>query len=327
MFRKGNQSAMAVIDAEGLFAGNRMGLLTDEARLHFPWLLVASNGFGRLEINHNGIIARVYQAFRLKPTQVELLGWVQEYHSAGLLFLYECAGQYWGQWDTRPELLPRFKTARDRRSPAPPEPDFSDWKRSYREQNTAVPKSITNVSEVLRKDFGNVAEGFPCGGGIGIGVGTGIGDGKNTCASPDGNARSSVGHLPIIDEPKLGNEPDTLFPTNSRKPAKAVDGLTPQQETWWADFWNAYWLKRSRKAARQAFAKQVRSLTRFQEVMGAVQAQSPEMLARQSQHRPQAATWLRGERWADDVPTAEETRHGSGDLIDAAMRLLEGDTK
>ena len=62
---------MAVIDSEGLFAGNRMGLLTDVARLHFPWLLVASNGFGRLEVNYNAIVARVYQAFRQKPTRSE----------------------------------------------------------------------------------------------------------------------------------------------------------------------------------------------------------------------------------------------------------------
>ena len=148
---------------------------------------------------------------------------------------------------------------------------------------------------------------------------------ENPCASSDAREGGSV--LSIDEPPFETTESEALFPVESKKPVKLVDGMTSRQEIWWVDFWGAYWLKRSRKAARQAFAKQVRSLTRFQEVMAAVQAQSPEMLGRQSQHRPQAATWLRGERWADDIPTEEETRPGSGDAIAEAMRRLEEDTK
>src|ERR1039458_3235525 len=206
---------MAVIDSEGLFAGNRMGLLTDVARLHFPWLLVASNGFGRLEVNYNAIVARVYQALRQKPTQADLFGWVQEYHSAGLLFLYQCGGQCWGVWDTRPELLPRFKTARDRRSPTPPEPDFSDWKRLRIEQNRDVPKSITNISEILPQDYGNASEAFRSGGGIGIGigVGTGVGEGKNICSSPpDDEPLSDSPSGLSVDEPPW-SIPDPALPS------------------------------------------------------------------------------------------------------------------
>jgi hypothetical protein len=320
---------MAVIDAEGLFAGNRMGLLTDGARLHFPWLLVASNGFGRLEINYNGIVARVYQGFRVKPTQAELFAWVQEYHAAGLLFLYECGGQFWGVWDTRPELLPRFKTARDKRSPTPPEPDFSDWKRLRIEQNRAVPRSIANLSEVLPQDFGNVSEAFRSGGGIGVGVGIGVGEGKNTCASPDGNARMTDAAIPLTNEPRPDTDkPDGLFQDQPNRRPKPDGGLNPQQEAWFSEWWEAYWLHKAKKAARQAFGKHVKSAARFQQVMDAMRLQAPEMLGREPQHRPHGATWLNGERWSDE--TALNAPLGSGTTrkgvvsggIEAAMRLL-----
>ena len=32
-------------------------------------------------------------------------------------------------------FLPRYKTAADRRSPSPPEPAFTDWKKQYRREN------------------------------------------------------------------------------------------------------------------------------------------------------------------------------------------------
>lgn len=320
---------MAVIDSEGLFAGNRMGLLTDPARLNFPWLLVAANGFGRIEINYTGIVARVYQAFRLKPTQAELFAWVQEYHAAGLLFLYECGGQCWGIWDTRPELLPRFKTARDKRSPAPPEPDFSDWKRLRLEQNRAVPKPIANLSEVLTQDFGNVSEGFRSGVGIGIGVGIGVGEGKNTCASPDGNARMAHASIPLTDEPRSGVDGSVgLFQDQPKRRAISGGAWTPQRDAWFSEWWGGYWLHKAKKAARQAFGKHVKSAARFQQVMDAMGLQAPEMLGREPRHRPHGATWLNGERWSDetalDAPIGSSaTRKGvvSGG-IEAAMRLL-----
>ena len=45
---------MGVIDAEGLFAGNRMGLLTDVARLHFPWRDSARFQRGKIRPGQSG---------------------------------------------------------------------------------------------------------------------------------------------------------------------------------------------------------------------------------------------------------------------------------
>ncbi len=90
-------------------------------------------------------------------------------------------------------------------------------------------------------------------------------------------------------------------PTRERAPM-LIDGLTVEQESWFSDWWAAYWLHKAKKAARRAFAKQVRAEARFQEVMAAMEKQKPEMMSRQPQHRPHGATWLNGERWTDEEP-------------------------
>jgi hypothetical protein len=300
---------MAVIDSEGLFAGIRMGLLKDAARLHFPWLLVASNGFGRIEVNYNGIVARVYQGFSRKPTQEELFGWIQEYHAAGLLFLYQCGGQCWGMWDTRPELLPRFKTARDKRSPAPPEPDFSNWKRLYREQSKAVPKSIGNLSEVLRRDFVNTSAPFPSGGGIGVGVGTGIGDGKTLCSSDDERGASILELSPLRSKP-------------SDEIKEWFDAL----------FWRMYPRRVGKPQALKAARRHGKTAGERAAIMACLEHRLPalrEQFRGDGDFRPYPASWLNSEPWSDqsdetEKPAKRATRDGDGGITEA-IRMLNDD--
>jgi hypothetical protein len=115
-----------ILDPDGIFNGDRWRKCSDLARLHAPYLLLASNGFARLEVNYHKIIARAYSTFRTPPGEEDLLGYLGEYADAHLFFVYEFEGQQWGVWDTKPELLPRYKTALDRRSPEPPEPEFTE---------------------------------------------------------------------------------------------------------------------------------------------------------------------------------------------------------
>ena len=122
----------------------------------------------------------------------------------------------------------------------------------------------------------------------------------NTCASDDARA---AGSLPSIDDPPFGTtEPGALFPVEPSKPAESVDG-------WFNEWWAGYWLRKAKKAARRAFGKQVKTAARFEQVMAAMQVQTPEMLSREPQHRPHGATWLNGERWADETtgPAKQET--------------------
>jgi hypothetical protein len=252
------------------------------AQLHWPRLYLASDGCGRLEINYARIVGRAYATFNPIPSETELYAWIQEYSKNYLLYLYKVDGQLWGQWDTRKELLPRYKTAADRRSPKPPEAPLLEWKQQYRLQNNGFPKCFENISETFLH-------------GVGVGVGEGVG--KNICASPkNGDARES-------DFPPI-QEPSTLFPVETKntapKPTTAVV-LTPEQESWFAAWWTEYPRHRGKKAARAAFSKQVRSGARFQQVMAATRAQKAEMLAKEPQYRPHGATWLNGERWEDEA--------------------------
>src|SRR5262249_4709840 len=128
---------MAIIDASGLFSGNRLRRCSIAAQLHWPRLFLASDGFGRLELNYHKVISRAYPTFTPTPSEEELQGYLQEYMRNYLLFVYEWDGQLWGQWDTPKEFLPKYKTAIDRRSPIPPEPEFSKWKKHYRTETKA----------------------------------------------------------------------------------------------------------------------------------------------------------------------------------------------
>jgi hypothetical protein len=276
---------VAVIDPDGLFGGDRLRRCSNAAQLHWPRLFLASDGFARLEINYARIIGRAYPTFDPVPSETELQAWLLEYASHYLLFLYEIDGQVWGQWDTRSDLLPRYKTAADRRSPNPPEPDFTAWSRSYREQSKAFPKC-----------FGNLSETFLHGVGVGVGVG------KTICASPDGNARVGI-PLSIDHPPFETTEADELFRVKPVRDTRRASELRSQQEIWFTKWWAEYWRHRAKKAAREAFSKQVKTEKRFQQVMAATRAQKAEMCAREEEKRPHGATWLNGERWQDEVET------------------------
>jgi hypothetical protein len=311
-----NGGGVAIIDPEGIFNGDRLRRCSNEAQLHWPRLFLASNGHARIELNYSKLTGRAYANFNPVPSAEELRGYIREYEQNSLLFLYEVDGQTWGQWDTRPELLPRYKTAPDKRSPAPPEPAFNEWKRRYREDAKAFPKSFVNVSEPFLH-----------------GVGEGVGVGKNIRASPDGNAREGD-LLALVDQPPFETtEPGSTFgecKPKAKRTKKQAGALSPEQEQWFRQWWSIWWRLEAKKAARQAFGTVVTTAEMFEKVMAATRAQSPEMLRRETKHRPQGATWLNGERWEDkayasigsppaaqSVPTMADIARGRE--IDAAL--------
>jgi hypothetical protein len=269
-----------LIDQDGLFNGDRLRRCSNAAQLHWPRLFLASDGFGRLEINYARIVGRAYPTFNPIPSETEMFAWIQEYAKNYLLFLYQVDGQVWGQWDTRSEMLPRYKTAVDRRSPQPPENAFIEWKRRYRVESKAFPKCLGNGSET-----------FPCAVAVAVE--------KNICASPKN------GDTPESDSPPM-QEPSTLPglvpPIGKRRHQKGE--LSPEQERWFASWWPEYWRRVAKKPAREAFRIHVTAETRFQQIMAATRAQAPEMLARPVDKRPYPATWLNGERWEDETDTA-----------------------
>jgi len=188
---------VAIIDPEGLFNGDRLRRCSNAAQLHWPRLFLAADGFARVELNYVRIIGRAYPTFHPVPSETELQALIEEYAHNHLLFVYEANGQLWAQWDTRTESLPRYKTARDRRSPSPPEPAFTQWKQAYRTENKAFPKSFRNLSETFQ-----------------YGVGVGVGVGKNICASTD-------------------DDPVTKPPLRTKEPNEQAQWFA----TWWDEYW------------------------------------------------------------------------------------------
>jgi hypothetical protein len=145
-----------IIDPDGLFHGKRLARCSDHAQLFFPRLLLASNGYGRLEIDFDRIRYEAFWTFRHKPTDERLEEVVQEYAKNFLLFLYVAQGQTWAQWDVAPNWLPRYKNAADRRSPAPDPEAFKNWLNEVQSLKT---KLFPRVSASFR-EFPKISESF-----------------------------------------------------------------------------------------------------------------------------------------------------------------------
>jgi hypothetical protein len=287
--------AVAIINPDGLFGGDRLRHCSNAAQLHWPRFFLASDGFGRLELNYHKITATAYTSFNPVPSEQELWSYVKEYIENFLLFPYSFEGQAWGQWDTLPEYLPRYKRASDRRSPVPPELDFSEWKRRYRTESKTLPKC-----------FGNFPETFL----HGVGVEKGLGlsrEGKTPCASAS-DARDGDAGSPLSF---------SLFQPDAQR--------TDPREAWWEAFWSAYSKLRNRdkKRARTAFLRAVTNQAVFEQVMGALDQQTPEMTRRSPEHRPHASTWLNARRWEDGDGEAPKVGGESTVMAEVLRRIEE----
>lgn len=107
-------------------------------------------------------------------------------------------------------------------------------------------------------------------------------------SSPDGEC----------NDDSLDNTSSKTSPPRKKNDDSLLDG-------WFETFWSAYWRKAARAVALKAFRRAVKTEQQFQEIMAAVEAQTPEMMRRAEQHRPHAASWLNGERWLDEPAPAD----------------------
>lgn len=171
---------MAIIDPDGLFHGERLGACSDRAKLMWPWLFTAANGYARLELCHRAIVAEVFRNFSEPPTENELWDVMEEFANNFLVILYESHGVWWAQFDTSQKWLPKYKTKRDEESPAPPLEATERHRAGYLEWRRA--KYLPN------QRFRKFSEGFEnppkVSHGIGIGDGRGVGGGRGIKPPP-----------------------------------------------------------------------------------------------------------------------------------------------
>ncbi len=275
---------MAIIDRDGLFNGQRLQRCSDAARLMWPYLFLAANGFGRFEVDYGRTVSEVFRKFSKIPSEVEYAACIEEYRQNHLLFLYRFGGQIWGQWFCKEGSLPRWKTTRDKNSPPPPQAAYDAWIREYESQNKELPKFV----EILPKDFRIISESLPLG--IGEGVGVGIGVGKAISLA-------------------IASSPQT---------APAVRGLG--REILFERFWGIVWAKIGKGAARKVWLRKVTSKEMAELVIAAAQAQGPGLIRHAADNGHSIlhpATWLNAERWTDEPEQRRKT------AIELAMEMME----
>jgi hypothetical protein len=148
---------MNLVDPKGLFEGERLAACSDLAQLHWQRLFSAANGYGRIELSYQPIIANVYRSFKKPPTEDDLWALFEEYATNFLAILYESDAAWWAQFATSEKYLPRYKTARDERSPAPPlelierhRAGYIEWKKSKSFKNQRFQKFAEDLGNVKK---------------------------------------------------------------------------------------------------------------------------------------------------------------------------------
>lgn len=282
---------MLILNPDGYCRGDRTAECERMSWLYFPSIFLCANGYGRFEVNHGRI---AHQIGVHAPTEAEFEACIQEYARVHLLFLYRVGVKRWGQWDADKRFLPRWKTAEDKRSPFPPEPDYTNWLKEYHgSESKGLPKDSEDSGGFLGNSDSSCRSSCRSSRVVEVGV-----DVKTPCASAD--ARRSV--LSPSIEPPLGTaEPDALFPVEPSKPEKSIDGLTDQQEVWFAEWFEVFWTRKGKKKARQLFARKVKTVALFQKVMAATKQQAPAEFGKDAQYRCHPSTYLSQERWEDEA--------------------------
>jgi hypothetical protein len=108
-------------------------------------------------------------------------------------------------------------------------------------------------------------------------------------------------------------------------PKRANYIMVPEDDTQWLRFWNAYEKRSSKKDARKAWAELNPSPALVDTICTALawQFQQPDWCKANRAYAPLPATYLRGERWTDEPPTAGPMRPMSAAVADPFKAWLE----
>lgn len=286
---------MAIIDPVGFLNGGRIGSCSDEAQYHWPRLIAASNSFGRLELSYESIIQSAYKNIKRPPTQAKLAALLAEYRNNFLLFIYTTEkGETWGEWMIPDHTRPRFHSAIDRRSPAPPKNEFEAYRQKYVESVKA--KSFI-LNEPTRPHKPHTSSQMaPVVVGVVVGVGVGLGS-TSTLAQ--------TGFEPPTPEPAQPPTPERVY---SHYPRKVGKGAA---------------LKAIERAAHRLKAGEMREAGRmplpqaYETLEKAVEAYARSPAGNAGEFTPHPATWFNRSSYLDDPATwqnnssAKETRHES----------------
>jgi hypothetical protein len=149
---------MPIIRPSGLLTGERIAALSDIAKLYWPFLYAASNGYGRFELDYFKIVDSGFRHFQQKPTQETIRELIREYRDKHLLFIYKANGRLWCAWDDAAHQ--QYFNSRDKASPAPPEPAFSEWRYQYKAKKQSREEELTELEKEFDPAPENCSIGF-----------------------------------------------------------------------------------------------------------------------------------------------------------------------
>jgi hypothetical protein len=194
-----------IIEAKGLFGGDRLDACSDLARLYWPYFMAMSNTCGRLEINPKNICAE-FHSFNKPPSEEQVMFFLGEYRDNFLLFIYRAGGKLWGQWDIDKKYLPRHPLAADKATPAPDAQEFTTWKKAYLDQKEKRDERLSVLISGISKSCENLREpSQECAvlhqnvRGVGVGVGGGGGVGKENTKPSDAAKAPRGGNRKMAD--------------------------------------------------------------------------------------------------------------------------------
>ena len=290
---------MPVIDADGLFNGDRFDLVSDRARLLWPYFWCASNTLGRLELNYHKIIGRAFARFKEPPSQEEFWQIVREYNAAYLLFVYEVDGTLWGQWDTSAKFLPRHKMAADKRTPAPDYEAFTNWKEQYIETK----RNRVRNNPIACNNFVKPAQSCESFRTNVRGVGIGIGEGKPPIA-PLGGLVSEEPHDVQIPSGGSGMVRPDVSARKKRSSKRSIDEIRKAlgvRIAWWEDFWRTFPCHEGKRDAMDAFERKVKTQEVWAKVYAGAVKYAEVIRANPDRAVKWGQGWINAERWEDEA--------------------------
>jgi len=293
---------MPIIDPDGLFHGGRLGMCSDLARLHWPYLFCAANGYARIEIDPRRIRTTVYGSFQHPPTEDQIVSIFAEFFSNRLAFIYAHGNQTWAQFETKGHYLKTYKSTKDGTSPAPDETSRMAWLESFKAK-VSLFNSLVGL--------GKSSEICPLGIGVGSGVGVGEGNGKSSCVSAFADDALPFDTLDPIAPAQAGENFEGPL---GRKP-RHVRRAEPQD---FEGFWQLYPRKVDKKPARASY-RRARRLHTAEVIESGLRKWIPYWAGDDQKFTPHATTFLNRERFLEDPPerrphkgnrasTAEERR-------------------
>jgi hypothetical protein len=287
---------MAYIDPSGMFGGERMALLSDSAKMAWPWFWCASNTVGRIELNYRAFCDGPFRQFRRPPTEKQFWEWVTEFHEANLMFAYENNGKAWGQWDVTEKYLPKYKTEKDKKTPAPMLRAFVEWQKRYLERKQ---EALSGKCPVLSIS-GNLPETLklPANSPVSIGVVVGVDLGLDKTNNSAAYAAGDLFHETATDSPIMVRP--TVHPAKGKRSSEEIQKALGERLAWWEEFWAIFPCRDGKLPGMDAFERRIKTLDLFTEVLSGARAYAERFKRGPDMKLKYAQGWINDERWTDE---------------------------